>query len=194
MDSHTVYSGAMWGHLENMGIVSESRLIIEPDESDGSSRNGIITLGAQPWTEREMQELTHTAKNFMGDRQFMYRLSHELSHIMFTNFQHPQTKTLYNSFIDIRAAVNTKGFSWLGHHKGYRETGPLAQAKEDVTELINKYMIDPSYLRDFLGALASDDKYYKDFRKNMGLVAITQQSAENMYNIIEDCVRQRFSK
>lgn len=192
LHGNTVYSGKMWDYLCQRGICSRERFIIDPEADEGSSSRGIITLGAQPWPEEEMRELTHTGNsNFTGDRQYVYRMSHEISHIMFTGFRHEPTTKLFNSIIKLR---NTSGlgFSSLGGFKHYAEQGTVTQSQEDVTELVNKYLIDPRLLSDFLQALSLDGEYHKQFRRTLGLTHISHESAGNIFSIVEGCVRYRF--
>lgn len=195
--SETFLSGEIWDALTEEGVIDEKSLVLDEKTwisgSDSEMRNdgtkrAIVKLGIAPQTKEQSESLIYQDQDFKGDKNILYRLSHELCHqVLFTqaNKEDGALVGLLNGVNKIRKAQN-KGFSPLGTLPFYEQRGSETQAKEDLTELINMYVLKEGYLESFLGFLQA--KQYSSDRAVLGLAAISSQSKENLLSNVSNGV------
>lgn len=156
----------------------------DPDTWVGRANDGHITLGVASIDSAMREKIIFEDRKFTGDREVLYRLSHELSHFVGPSIERILPRHLgniYGAIINSRRQVS-RGLSALGSLDYYKSHGPKLQAHEDITELINMYLIDPSYLRRFLSFLEQSD----DARlANRGLMKLDSGIADFIFKTIE---------
>lgn len=186
--------GAMTGSqiiskLKTDGTLTEVK--IDPTTWIGKADHGDITLGIAPVDPKIRERIVFEDKNFTGDREVLYRLSHELSHFIGPAIERVMPRHLgriYGAIIHSRSKTG-RGLSALGSLDYYKSNGAKLQAHEDITELMNMYLIDPAYLKRFLVfMITSDDAVLK----RLGLMNINLDTAKFIFDTIESGIQNWF--
>lgn len=176
----TTYSGKAWDLLKDRGTIDENSLFLNPgtwiSETRIDRQNPIrktITLGTADLPPDLRERLIFEDTRFKGDNEIVYRLSHEVGHEVGSAAISISTKAsnLFETIIKMRA--NGHAIASLGSLDFYRQMGSNVQATEDVVELINMYMIDPTYLDRYLKFL--NDPKFQGHRQRLGLYTIPNE-------------------
>ncbi len=145
-----------WERSVERGDVSLKRLRVDPNSWIGIYRHSerTITLGVQPLPDNIKEQVLFDHQTFDYKKQVIYRLSHEAAHpvIFAMGDTIPEVNQIYSALTAQRAATG-RGLSGLGSLAIYRNEGPEVQALEDLTELVNMYMLDPRKFTRYLNFL-----------------------------------------
>lgn len=173
-----------WKYLKEKGLVSERKLELTQGWVSHSDSAGGISLGTGEMDQTMMEKVLFRPDLWKGEKQVIYRLSHEISHKLTPHLARNEKflNELYGSIIDIRNQ-HKLGFSKIGNLDFYDQK---AKFTEDIVELVNMYILHPNYLKDFLNYLATENK---ETLKQEGLFAIPQATADFIYKGIEKSLR-----
>lgn len=193
LDHHSALSGAVWRKLCERKQTAPSLLEIDPTRWDSISHaiGGRIRLGAAFMPPTIHQTVTFEDWRFRGEQEYVYRLSHELAHLV-----HPKIfglfaykgKTSHEDSIDFmntifHARQGGVGLSSLGSLETYRAKGPHEQAVEDHAELMNMFALDPEYLKRYLTFLG--DPAHARYRADHQLMEVDSGTAEYIFESIK---------
>lgn len=184
----TAHASSVWQQLVDAGTCSTSRIDLVHNtwmsetylDHEGKKH---IRLGTKPLTTYEADRLIYLPKEHASDGGIIYRFSHELAHEVAGIASRENSFGMFcANIIRMRQAGN--GLSALGSLDFYKHAGPAEQAKEDVTELVNMYLIDPAYLRSYLGFLC--DQRMAEERRRVGVTDLpSKQVADALFLTIE---------
>lgn len=186
-------SGAVWQKLCERKQTAPSLLEIDPTRWDSISHaiGGRIRLGAAFMPPTIHQTVTFEDWRFRGEQEYVYRLSHELAHLVhpkiFGLFEykgakpHDESIDFMNSIFHARQAG--VGFSSLGSLETYRVKGPQEQAVEDHAELMNMFALDPEYLKRYLTFLG--DPAHARYRTDHQLMEVDADTAKYIFESIK---------
>lgn len=193
LEHHSALSGSVWRKLCERKQTSPALLEIDPTRWDSISHaiGGRIRLGAAFMQPTLHQVVTFEDWKFRGEREYVYRLSHELAHLV-----HPKIfglfayrgKALHGDSVDFMNTVfNARqggvGFSPLGSLETYRVKGPHEQAVEDHAELMNMFALDPEYLKRYLTFLG--DPAHSHYRAAHQLMDVDTDTAKYILESIK---------
>lgn len=165
LEHHSVLSGSVWRKLCEKKQTAPSSLEIDSTRWDSISHaiGGRIRLGAALMPPTLHQAITFEDWKFRGEKEYVYRLSHELAHLVHPKIfglfgykgktSHGDSIHFMNTIFHARKAG--VGFSPLGSLETYRVKGPQEQAVEDHAELMNMFALDPAYLERYLAFLGN---------------------------------------
>ena len=191
LERHSPQLAKAFNKASHLGLTSSDDISL--NASGWLSRSGEgrrISLGVAPLPSEERERLLFEDRTFSYPKEVSYRLGHELTHKLSGNLytNHTSYGNLYKTVEGLRSQADNKGFSSLGSLPHYQRQGPDIQAKEDMIELANMYLLDPKYLQRFLGFLASPD--FAEQRNRLKLATITPETSDNIYAIIGGVVDQ----
>lgn len=193
LDRTSALSGSVWRKLCERRQTSPSLLEIDPTRWDSISHavGGRIRLGTAFMPPTIHQAVTFEDWRFRGEQEYVYRLSHELAHLV-----HPKIfglfaykgKAPHDDSVDFmntifHARQGGVGFSSLGSLETYRVKGPHEQAVEDHAELMNMFALDPDYLKRYLAFLG--DPAHARYRTSQHLMDIDPDTAEYVFESIK---------
>ena len=185
----------VWNELEREGKVSRDRLTLDNEnwECTSDKTDGIV-IGTQPMPEEIRKSIIFENQGYDYPHLMVYKLSHELSHklvaylITQSEVAKRELEHLNAVFIQLRKDNPDKGIIPLANLSIYREEGAEIQSKEEITELVNMYLIDPEYLRRYLDFLTRDE--YQTLRDKYGLIKIEPDVAQALFDTIDVSVKQ----
>lgn len=195
-----VHSIKAYNSLVRRGEITLEKIVVNPStpychtETDVKTREvKKIEMGAQPFDPNLKRYVMFEDSRFSGNGEKAYYLSHELSHVFLEDsIDDPGMNTLYNTVIELRRDKEL-GFSSLGSLDFYRDQGGSSmQALEDMTELVNMYLVDPNYLRRYLEFLAKPD--FVPERARLKLLSLDKESKENVFQIVESFVQKEIQR
>lgn len=193
LDRDSALSGSVWRKLRERKQTGPSLLEIDPKRWDSISHavGGHIRLGVAFMPPTLHNVITFEDWKFRGEREYVYRLSHELAHLV-----HPKIfglfaykgKTSHGDSIDFMNTIFHArkvgvGFSPLGSLEIYRKIGPHDQAVEDHAELMNMFALDPEYLKRYLAFLG--DPTQDRYRTSHHLMEVDPDTAEYIFDSIK---------
>jgi|GEM_PF-6365679 len=179
----------LWQFADQKGIISPENFQIDPNTWVSEASEKGIKLGTAPMSEGMKYRIIFEDYRFGYEDEVIYRLSHELTHRLLYYWAEKENQqswvnnlvgSIYNLIED-----RQKVFTPLASLTNYQQKGPQLQAQEDVVELINIYLQDPEYLNRYLNFLASDTNEASQIRQQYGLVKLDKESAENLFNKIQ---------
>ncbi len=176
--------------LVNEGMLKSIQF--DPDSWTGLSQFDQITVGVAPMPTGMKEKVVFDDARFGEDELVLYRLNHELSHQAASAIQKASPgllERIYRAILASRGAT-FRGLSGLGSLPFYRGEGARVQAIEDVTELINMYLISPEYLKAFLRFLEDADE---SMLINLGLVRLESKNSTLIFKTIEEGVNRWIS-
>jgi hypothetical protein len=188
-----IQTGKFWEYLESERLVSEKKLELTQGWVNHSDSNSRITLGTGEMDQIILEKVVFKPDLWKGEKHVIYRLSHEISHKLAAHISERDIgiQNLYGMLLDLRGRKNPDknknlGLSMLGNLQMYKNAGYKTQAKEDIVELLNMYILHPNYLKDFLNYLVTENK---EKLKQQGLLKITQEVANIIYTNIEKSLK-----
>lgn len=142
-----------WNFLSSTGEWDFDAIVL--NTSTWIGHNGkTLELGIQDMPADVADRVIFLDHEFKGDRNLFYRFSHELSHSLVARASTaPFGKNLLELFEyarTLRAMDSSCGLSALGSLRFYQDMGPVIQATEDITELVNLQLLNPKYLDAYL--------------------------------------------
>ena len=193
LNHHSALGGAVWRKLCERKQTSPSLLEIDPTRWDSISHavGGRIRLGAAFMPPTVHQTVTFEDWKFRGEQEYVYRLSHELAHLVhpkiFGLFAYKGTRP-HNDSIDFmntifHARQAGVGFTSLGNLETYKRKGPHEQAVEDHAELMNMFALDPEYLKRYLTFLG--DPAHEHYRNTQKLIDVDTDTAKYILESIK---------
>jgi len=187
----TTFGGAVWEKITALGVMREEDIEIDEGGWIGETRVGVddalirtIHLGIQDIPADLAERIIFENELFSDEQRLTYRLSHELCHVVGSTMERSQP-----DFARFFAAVefmrkNGQALSALGNLAIYKNAGSVAEATEDVVELMNMYVTDPEYLGRYLAFLV--DPNLQARRDVLGLHTIQNAKvAETIFAIIK---------
>ncbi len=194
-------SGAVWQKLCNRGHTSPEQLEIDATRWDSISHavGGRIRLGAAFMPQTIHHAVTFEDWRFRGEQEFVYRLSHELAHLVHPKIfglfayahatPHSASIDFMNTIFHARQAG--VGLSALGNLETYRAKGAQEQAVEDHAELMNMFALDPAYLQRYLSFLG--DPAHKKYRADHRLMDVDDATAQYIFQSIKESYKFFFN-
>jgi len=177
--------------LESVHLVSPDSIVLrESWISETTGNNSTIQLGFHE-IPRDIQEaIFYTASSMCPrgyEQQLIYRFTHEVIHkyLDFLVFQakHPNATELLRLASEVRADGNV-GFTAFGNIDNIGK--PIKQASEDVTELLNMYVWNLKYFRDYLDFLANP--HTEQLRQRYAIVGLEADSKVHMFQLVESTI------
>ena len=182
-----------WEKLEQAGMVSKDRLILDNTtwqcQSDSSDS---ITLGTQSLPQEVKKRLIFEDRYKDYPDVIAYKLSHELSHKLITHLVDSDEtakrglENLNAALAQLRQTHPDKGIIILANLANYKDAGPDIQSKEEITELVNMYLLNPNYLKKYLNLLTQDQ--YHQLRSLYGLVRLDPKITEVIFEIVKTAI------
>ena len=192
--SNTSLGGLVWDTLCRRNSTAASRVHFDAQSwvSESFATDGAIRLGVQSMDKGTKERLIFEEPRFDGEREYVYRFNHELSHLIHPYllgvFQyketpgHRETIEFVNTLFHMRQAG--EGFTTLGNLDFYKGGGPHVQAVEDHAELLNMFSIDPAYLQRYLAFLSNPN--HAPLRSSLGLTTIDTATAQYIFRNIKE--------
>ena len=184
----------IWEFACQKGVVLPDNLRIDPNTWRSEYNRGNITLGTAPMSKEAKYRILFDDQKFNYQDEVIYRLSHEMSHgLLYYVAESMGQKNAFNYLLKTVVDLNNqkgKVFTALASQGYYRRQGAETQGREDMTELINMYILDPNYLKRYLNFLANDS--YTNLREKYGLVNIDEDVAQALYNQVEQGLNPLF--
>jgi hypothetical protein len=190
LKNQTKHTHQAWEIALQKGIIAPQNVTIDASSMGSESQlEGGITLGTMPFdaatravfyediASRYSKQIVHT---------FTHELNHKLLSKLFINKSN-EFDDVFRVIRHIREQTPDQGLSLLASHEGYKEHGPHDKAKEDLTELLSMYMMDPDYLKRFLTSLSSQDNEHE--RSQQGLTTLSENVASTIFERIDKAVR-----
>lgn len=130
---------------------------------------------------------------FDYEKEMIWKLNHEMSHFVSETLlqQSAEFKKFYDTYILSPREVSGKWLTLLWSLETYQQRwGPEEQAVEDVTEMINMFILDPTYLFDSLSLLKTMNE---NFLQRYNLKRLTDNEIIHIVECIEMFVDYFFS-
>jgi len=180
----------IWSKLEKLGKVSKNRLSLDSTtwECESDTNDG-ITLGTRPMPQAIKKSIIFEDQDQSYPDLIIYKLTHELSHKLIAHLvNHDKTAEEallhLNSVLTIlRQAHPDQGIIPLANISIYKASGAGIQAKEEITELVNMYLLNPNYLQRYLDFLTKDE--YRSIRDKYGLIKLEPDVARVLFETIQ---------
>ena len=118
--------------------------------------------------------------------EMIRKMSHELSHSIGPRSAYQPFENLFDTMNRSRQET-WKWLSLIWSIEFYSSRWWAEQATEDVTELINMYMLDPQYLRQRLQRCRMMSQ---DFAQTHKILSLSQDAADTIYNTIQNTVNR----
>lgn len=189
--AETKLAGSVWDYYVQKGVFDERTIVLEPNTWTGETRQRAnsdaftIRLGTEPLSKKQKRKLIFSGSP-IDDKSYL--LSHEISHVLGgdATAQIKKARNVYQTLTEMRQSG--RGLSALGSLDFYAAIGPAEQAKEDLVELFNMYLISPAYLKAYLAYL-SDPKLQAE-HSVAKLTQIDVSVADHIGRTIANCVDQ----
>ena len=189
----TMYTMDAWEFISGLGEGYPTEVGVNTATWQGLSTPKVITVGSQPIPQSWKTDTIFEEQRFNTETEKCYIFSHEVAH----GVVHSEGK---DAFRDLGAMLKAcredtgKGFSGTGSQDYYRQQGGgNLQALEDLTELINMYLIDPEYLQRFLQFL--QNPAYEDMRAAHKLMTLPDpKMATTLYSSVESGLHENVLK
>ncbi|MBA3724727.1 MAG: hypothetical protein H0W89_07665 [Candidatus Levybacteria bacterium] len=190
VDSKTKYAGKAWEVAVRNGIITSDIVDLDPSTMESLSHSAGISLGTKPFDAATKAQFFEDLTDYQD--QIIHTFTHELNHKLLSKLFVGRTQDFDNVFRYIklvREQTPDEGLSLLGSSKRYQEKENPAyeQAKEDLTELLTMYMINPDSLKRFLTTLSTPDTNGE--RARQGLATMSAEAANTVYNQIDTAVK-----
>lgn len=178
-----------WNKLVKEQKISHTKIHIDPTTWISESREGNIYLGTQKMDDGLRNQLIFEGEKTDYDNEIIYRFAHEIAHTVAYELydQYPEIYQLFQ-VISSNRSHGKGGFSSIGNLDFYERQGVGIQSTEDLTELVNMYLIDPNYLQRYLDFLTSEQ--YQNERENIGLTTIKKPIAQHIFKTIQQSITQ----
>jgi len=174
-------SDKRFASLENLKIDAQNW------ESSADHSNG-ITIGVAPMPTGLKYRIIFDDHRFNYEDEVIYRFIHEMSHKLipylgFINNNQSEFNHLLATLTQQRTQNPDQGLSSLASLGLYKNLGPLTQAREDITEMVNMYLQDPDYFKKYLAFMSNIN--YAQIRKEAHLLDIDDKMAQVIFETIE---------
>jgi len=180
---------SIWELLCKNNRTSADKLIIDSTTwfSESDSKDG-ITLGTALMDEGSKYTIIFDDSKFNYEDEVVYRFSHEMSHKLIpylseTKNQNSEFDHLLETLDQLRSKPGNKGISSLAGLGLYKKKGARIQAWEDLTEMVNMYIQDPSYLKNYFDFLSNPN--YSEIRKKYNLTQLSPETSKSLIDSIE---------
>lgn len=177
--------------LESIDRISKEQIVLQEtwtSEATGDSQR--IKLGFHEIPQQIQDSIFYTASSGYPrgyEQQLVYRFTHEVTHKYFDllafEAQHPKVMELFSLAAQARLDGDV-GFTSFGHIDN--QGRQIKQANEDVTELLNMYIWNPQYLRDYLDLLANP--HAEQLRNQHNLVSLDAESKTHIFQLVESII------
>ena len=189
---------SIWELLCKNNRTSADKLIIDSKTwySESDSSDGIV-VGTAPMEPGMKYRIIFDDSKFNYEDEVVYRFSHEMSHkiihyLVETKSQNFEFNHLLVTLDRFRSQPDNRGISSLASLKTYKNKGVRIQAEEDMTEMVNMYIQNPSYLKDFFSFL-SDPNYLK-IREKYGLTNLSPKTSKLLFESVERGLKPLFDE
>lgn len=192
LGSLTVYGKNAWDKAQQLGLVSLDKIRLT-NSSVSSSRGDTVTLGTQSWSPQARGQYLFEGDKFSYTQEMTHHVIHEVVHKLRREFdKNEKLLTLFSNLAGHRQENKEKSFSPHTQMKYYRENYDTnGLANEDYVELLTMYLLSPQYFKKYLVYLS--DPQHQEHRSQQGLVTLSPEAAQNLYNLIDQGVKKELS-